>query len=66
MIHAVIGYILLYFLVAICRIDAVFALLLTFVLVVALALLIHYFVEAPSQKLGKIIAMQYSGLEKKT
>jgi peptidoglycan/LPS O-acetylase OafA/YrhL len=59
-IHAVIGYILLYLLVVVTKLDPLFALIATFIVVVALALLIHYLIEAPSQRLGKSLAVRYA------
>ncbi|MBT8537158.1 acyltransferase [Polynucleobacter paneuropaeus] len=59
-IHAVIGYILLYFLVAVAQLSPLFALMATFVVVIATALLIHYWVEIPSQRLGKSLAMRWA------
>jgi peptidoglycan/LPS O-acetylase OafA/YrhL len=55
-VHAVIGYILLYFLVAVGRCDPLFALFCTFALVVGLALMLHCWVEAPTQAFGKTLA----------
>ncbi|QWD02511.1 acyltransferase [Polynucleobacter paneuropaeus] len=58
-IHAVIGYILLYFFVAVARVDPIFALLIVFVTVIALAFVIHYLIEVPSQSMGKSLAAHH-------
>ena len=58
-IHAVIGYILLYFLIVGAQIDPLFALMATFIVVTSIALFIHYWIEIPSQKLGKSLASRW-------
>ena len=58
-IHAVIGYILLYFLVVEAQIEPLFALMATFITVITIALFIHYWIEVPSQRLGKSLASRW-------